>query len=130
MLRRRRTTDQRKMRLTRRGGRGWRWWISIEKSQTGEDYLHPALLNVRAYILPMSPMPMRPTAKSSAPGNGGGAVDDAVVDAIVSRPVGNKSRNANKNPSLPNHMVRPTANDFPRRLRAGTARNVASRVMQ
>jgi hypothetical protein len=66
----------------------------------------------------MSPMPMRPTAKSSAPGKAGGAADDAAVDAIVTRPLGNKSRNAKKNPSLPDHMVSPTANGFPRRLRA------------
>ena len=32
------------------------------------DYLHPAALNLRAYILPMSPMPMSPTTKSSIPG--------------------------------------------------------------
>lgn len=51
-------------------------------------YLHPALLNRRAYILPMSPMPIRPTTKSS----GDGAA--AIVDAIVARPARAADRTA------------------------------------
>lgn len=46
----------------------------------GQYYLHPALPSLRAYILPMSPMPMRPTVKSLALGNG------AIADAIFSQP--------------------------------------------
>lgn len=51
--------------------------ISQRNNMAARNYLHPALLSRRAYILPMSPMPMRPTTKSSAPGNG-------AVDAMIS----------------------------------------------
>jgi len=38
------------------------------KKTKEKDYLHPALLSLRAYILPMSPMPMRPMTNPSIPG--------------------------------------------------------------
>ena len=41
--------------------------VEIDKSacRVRDIYLQPAALNLRAYIFPMSPMPMRPTLKSS-----------------------------------------------------------------
>lgn len=41
-------------------------WNQIKRERTG-DYLQPAAASRRAYILPISPMPMMPTVKPSMP---------------------------------------------------------------
>ena len=50
--------------------------LLVSRPRKSIDYLHPAALSLRAYILPMSPMPMRPTVKSSIQG---GTAEDVLA---------------------------------------------------
>lgn len=45
------------------------------------DYLQPAAASRRAYILPMSPMPMMPTVKPSMPSGTWAVCDEAAIFA-------------------------------------------------